>query len=101
MKLIGVLPIDTKETLLAHASGWIYIGSYYSASTHITEAEKYQIPLILSDIPTLADYGGLHIHPNHIDELPAKIRDMHIVPPVLPMKDNEAIMRVYTKICAE
>lgn len=101
VKIVGLLPLKEKEIILSHASAWISIGSYYGWGTTIIEAEVFDIPLILSDIPVLREYRSIRIHPNHLEELPNILQNIHKNILNKNTKDNTAIMGVYTTLIAE
>ncbi len=66
------------ESLYMHASGWIYIGAYYSGGPRIELARSHHIPLLISDIPSLLDYhsDAITIHPSHLSNLGQALRDL-------------------------
>lgn len=102
VKIFSTLMGEELENLYAHASGWIYIGPYYSRGYLISLAEWHNLPLVLSDIEVLREYAGIHIHSNHIHELPhilmtlEKKGQSHI-----NHEYNDSIMQVYTRLIAE
>lgn len=101
VKIIWLLPMKERQIIISHSSAWIYIGSYYGGGPTITEAEVFDIPLILSDIPVLWDYWGTHIHPNHLEELPQILKNIEKKEISGKRRDNTSIMNVYTKLIAE
>ncbi len=56
VKLLGVLDTPQYEWLYAHAKAWIMLGSYYSGGPRIELAHIYQLPMILSDKPSIREY---------------------------------------------
>ncbi len=55
--------------LYKNASGWIYVGEYYSGGAAISAAKSYGLPLLLSDIPYFQNENALRIHPQKLDML--------------------------------
>jgi hypothetical protein len=66
------------ESLYIHASGWLYIGAYYSGGPRIELARSHHIPLLISDIPSLSDYHShaMTIHPSHLTSLGQMLIDL-------------------------
>ncbi len=87
-----------------HASGWIYVGAYYTGGPRIELARGYQIPLLISNISSLADYHSISItlHPNHLSQLGQSLMDLeHKTMTKVRKISNEDIIKAYTKILAE
>lgn len=87
-----------------HASGWIYVGAYYTGGPRIELARSYQIPLLISNIPSLVDYysTSITLHPNHLGQLGQSLRDLeHKTMTGIRKASNEDIIKAYTKILAE
>lgn len=103
VRIMGILPDEDHASLYEHSDGWIYVGSYYSAGTHLALAKSYNTPMLVADIPLLRDYSYVRIHPNHTDELPEKLKSFEtsLYENVEVSIDNEAIMSVYQKILAK
>ncbi len=102
VKIFSVLREDEVEHLYSRASGWIYIGPYYSRGHLVSLAETHSLPLILSDIEILREYDGIHIHPNHIDTLPEFLMKVEGKRKEwVSTSRNESIMKVYTRLIAE
>ncbi len=102
VKILSTLTDEELDNLYIHASGWVYVGPYYSRGYLVTLAEGYGLPLILSDIDALREYDAIHIHPNHIQTLPEFLITLEKKKEKYTYheKDN-SIMRVYTRIVAE
>lgn len=73
VKIIGILPPADRACLYEYASGWISVGSYYSAWPSITMALSYWLPTLVADIAPIRDFSDLTIHPNHTNELIDKL----------------------------
>ncbi len=102
VKILSAITGEELENLYTHASGWIFIGPYYSRWYLVALAEWYGLPLILSDIETLCEYDGLHIHPNHIHTLPDILMKLEKKKEQYTYHEkNNSIMQVYTRIIAE
>lgn len=68
VKIVGVLEWPKYEWLYAHANAWIMLGSYYSGGPRVEFAHTHGLPMILSDVASVRQYGTKLIHPNHIAE---------------------------------
>lgn len=87
-----------------HASGWVYVGAYYTGGPRIELARSYQIPLLISNIPSLMEYhsDSITLHPNHLSQLGQLLRELeHTTVTIVRKASNEDIMKAYTKILAE
>ena len=78
VRIIGALENESIESLYTHASGWIYVGAYYSGGPRVELARSHHIPLLISDIPALLDYqrDAIIIHPSHLSKLGQALRDL-------------------------
>lgn len=104
VRIIGIMEEINIETLYSFASWWIYIGAYYASGPRIELARSHMIPLLISDIPALADYhsSAITIHPNHLGWLGQSLRDLeHMTKKEKRKISNEEIMKAYEKILAE
>ena len=103
VRIMGILPEDDHASLYEHMDGWLYVGPYYSAGTHLALAKSYEKPILVADIPLLRDYSYVRIHPNHTDELPETLKSFEtsLYENTEVSIDNEAIMNVYQKILAK
>lgn len=99
VKIIGILTPWERESLYAHADGWIYIGHAYSRWSAISLAEAYDIPLYLSDIEELWWRKASYIHPNHIETLSDILGS--VVPQIISQKtENNLIIEAYERLIA-
>lgn len=104
VRIIGALEGESIESLYMHASGWIYIGAYYTSGPRIELARSHHIPLLISDIASLSDYhaGSLRIHPSHLTTLGASLQSLEQSDKKETRKlSNDDIMKRYEKIIAE
>lgn len=104
VRIIGTLESASIESLYMHASGWIYIGAYYTSGPRIELARSHHIPLLISDIPSLSDYhtDALHIHPSHLSTLGALLQTLEQSNKKETRKiSNDDIIQRYEKIIAE
>ena len=86
-----------------HASGWIYVGAYYSGGPRVELARSHYIPLLISDIPALLDYqsDAITIHPSHLAVLGQALRDLEYKEQKETRKiSNENIMVGYERVIA-
>lgn len=104
VRIIGSLEWSSIESIYMHASGWIYVGAYYTGGPRIELARSYQLPLLISNIPSLVEYhsNSITLHPNHLEQLWQSLRDLEYKTFKKTQKiSNEDIMKIYTKILAE
>lgn len=103
VRIIGTLENDSIESLYMHASGWIYVGAYYSGGPRVELARSHHIPLLISDIPALLDYhsDAITIHPSHLSMLGQALRDLEQREQKETRKiSNENIMIGYERVIA-
>jgi len=104
VRIMGLLDPMSTESLYRYASGWIYIGAYYSGGPRIELARAYQIPLLLSNIESLSEYhsGALTIHPSHLAPLGQMLLDLEWIEQTEYHKiPNSTIMTAYERIIAQ
>lgn len=104
VRIIGTLDIASVESLYASASGWIYIGAYYASGPRIELAQSYNIPLLISNIPSLQEYhnSAITTHPNHLSALGNMFQELETFSSSNKRKvSNTEIIRAYEKIIAE
>lgn len=65
VRYLWSLDVSSTHHLYSHARGWIYTWAYYGAGPIIEQALTYDLPLLLSDIPSLRNYAGIKVHPSH------------------------------------
>lgn len=64
------LSSQAREALYKKAKAWIFVWAYNTSKANIALAKSYNIPLILSDIPSFSPYDfAFKIHPNHLENL--------------------------------
>ncbi len=101
VRIIGALEETHMESLYAHANWWIYIGAYYSGGPRIELARSYHIPLLISKIPSLADYhsDAITVHPSHLSNLGQSLMDLEHVDTNKTRKiSNDNIMIGYERV---
>lgn len=104
VRIIGALDSEGIESLYLHASGWIYVGAYYTSGPRIELARSHHIPLLISDIDSLSDYHdwSLLIHPSHLGTLGNLLQQLEHSDKKENRKiSNDTIMKKYEKIIAE
>lgn len=104
VRIIGALENESIESLYMHASGWIYVGAYYSGGPRIELARSHHIPLLISDIPALLDYqsDAINIHPSHLSVLGQALRDLETrVQKETRKISNENIMIGYERVISK
>ena len=105
VRIIGTLEWETQETLYAHASGWIYVGAYYTGGPRIELARSHRIPLLIPNIASLSDYhaDAVLIHPSHLGSLGQTLCDLEQSQSSVPKRtlSNDTIMWKYEKLIAE
>lgn len=97
---MGTLPHTDHRSLYAHSDGWIYLGGYYSGGSTFALMKQYKKPLLVADIPLLRDYSYHRIHPNHLDEMPERLKKFELDPydELGIIYDNNAIFDVYDRV---
>ncbi len=103
VRIIGALDYTSLESIYIHASGWIYVGAYYSGGPRIELARSHHIPLLISDIPALLDYrdDAMTIHPSHLASLGQMLRDLETSEQKETRKiSNDNIMIGYGRVIA-
>lgn len=98
VKIVGSLTVTEREHFYRMASGWWYLGRYYSRGPSIALAGGYDLPLVLSDIPWLRGYGGISVHPNHVSEILDSLGELLPFSSQNEKVDNESIIEAYNRI---
>jgi hypothetical protein len=102
VKFVGSIWAKWRETLYQNASGWISVGAYYSGGPAVELAHTYELPLLVSDIPSFSGYTGLKILPNHLEELGKILKQFETYTQVpQPRHDDHAYIRAYEKLIAK
>lgn len=104
IRIIGALEAENIESIYIHASGWIYVGAYYTGGPRIELARSHSIPLLISDIVSLSDYhtGAIRVHPSHLATLGKVLSELEQSKQKETRKvSNDDIMKRYEKILAE
>lgn len=100
VKIVGILSREDRETLYAHAKGWLYTGAYYTRGASIELANTYTLPLFISEITWLEWYPAQYIHPNHIDTLASLLAKEHPNIKIQRIIQNDIIINTYKRIIA-
>jgi hypothetical protein len=104
VRIIWALESESIESLYLHASGWIYVGAYYSGGPRVELARSHHIPLLIPDIPSLIDYhsDAMTIHPSHLSGLGQAIRDLEHMDKKENRKiSNDNIMIGYERVISQ
>lgn len=104
VRIIWTLDAISMESVYTSASGWIYIGAYYTGGPRIELAHSLHIPLLISKISSLEYYStsALSVHPNHLSELGNIFLALELSQQqVEPKISNKEIMQTYEKLLAE
>ncbi len=104
VRVIGSFEWASMESIYMNASGWIYIGAYYTGGPRIELARSHNVPLLISHISSLEDYhtNATTLHPNHLKELGQSLRNLEKNRKTEKQKlSNDSIMIVYEKIISE
>lgn len=104
VRIIGAMRAEQLESLYTSASGWIYIGGYYTSGPRLELARSHHLPLLISDIPAFSDYHewAMVIHPNHLWGLWTLLPDFAKMEPRSYTKvSNDALMQWYERVLAE
>ncbi len=103
VKIVGILPEDTRSTLYEYASGWIALGGYYGWGPTLAYVLTYGLPIFASDIAPIREYADITIHPNHSDEIVEKLLILSKLSTTAEkyIHSPHAIIEVYGRVIAE